>query len=42
VLQRGKQQEALAHFTEAVRLKPDYAEAQTQLRALAGAGRNNP
>jgi tetratricopeptide (TPR) repeat protein len=31
LLKLGKVQEAIAHFSEAVRLKPDYAEARQNL-----------
>ena len=34
LLSQGKRDEATAHLTEAVRLKPDYKAAQTQLNSL--------
>ncbi len=34
LLSQGKRDEATAHLTEAVRLKPDYKAAQTQLKSL--------
>jgi Flp pilus assembly protein TadD len=34
LVQLGRREEAVSHLTEAVRLKPDYAQAKEQLRAL--------
>ena len=36
LLRQGKRDDAVAHLTEAVRLKPDYADAHAQLSALTG------
>jgi tetratricopeptide (TPR) repeat protein len=33
---QGKRDEAMAHLKEALRLKPDYPEAQRQLESLSG------
>ena len=33
---QGKRDEAMAHLREALRLKPDYAEAQAQLKSMLG------
>jgi thioredoxin-like negative regulator of GroEL len=36
LLHQNKREEAVAHLTEALRLKPDYPEARTQLNSLLG------
>ena len=36
LLRQGKRSDATAHLTEALRLKPDYTEARTQLTSLIG------
>jgi tetratricopeptide (TPR) repeat protein len=34
----GKRDEAAEHYRQALRINPNYAEAQTALRQLEGAG----
>jgi tetratricopeptide (TPR) repeat protein len=33
---QGKREEAIAQYNEALRLKPDFLQAQQELRNLAG------
>jgi Flp pilus assembly protein TadD len=35
---QGNRPEAVTHLREALRLKPDYSEAEAQLRAMTAAG----
>ena len=38
LLHEGKREDAAAHLAEALRLKPDYAEARRQLNCWGGRG----